>query len=104
MRPEKDVPTCIHRVILIGRQSEEGTVTIEIQQPELEALIRLRLESGRFTSVEDVLLDALKSSSNSETRPTSERNLVEVCAMVSGLSEGLDFSRDPSPGCDVDLS
>jgi len=70
-------------------------VTIDIQQPELEALIRLRMETGRFKSVEDVLLDALRPSSSAETQPTPERNLVEVCAMVSGLSDGLDFSRDP---------
>ncbi len=50
-------------------------MTIEIQQPELEALIRLPMESDRFTSVEDVLTDALRSFSNSETPPTPERNL-----------------------------
>jgi hypothetical protein len=34
--------------------------------PELEALIRERLESGAFQSVEDVLLQALKPSLPSE--------------------------------------
>jgi len=37
-------------------------VTIEIHEPELEALIQRRMESGRFRSVEEVLLTALKSS------------------------------------------
>jgi hypothetical protein len=41
-------------------------VTIEVHQPELEALIRERMESGRFTSVEDALLDALKPASPPE--------------------------------------
>jgi hypothetical protein len=33
---------------------------IEIQRPELEALIQERMMSGAFQSVEDVLLQALK--------------------------------------------
>ena len=35
---------------------------IEIQTPELEALIQKRMMSGAFQSVEDVLMQALKSS------------------------------------------
>ncbi len=38
-------------------------MTIEIQRPELEALIRERMKSGGFQSVEDVLMQALRSSS-----------------------------------------
>ena len=43
---------------------EEGAaaMTIEIQRPELEALIQERMKSGGFQSVEDVLLQALKSA------------------------------------------
>lgn len=37
-------------------------MTIEIQKPEIEILIRQRMESGGFQSVEDVLLQALKSA------------------------------------------
>ena len=37
-------------------------MTIEIHQPELEALIRQRMDSGAFRNVEDVLMQALKSS------------------------------------------
>jgi len=33
---------------------------IEINRPEIEALIQQRLHSGAFESVEDVLLDALE--------------------------------------------
>jgi hypothetical protein len=33
-------------------------MTIEINRPEIEALIRQRLHSGAFASVEDVLFDA----------------------------------------------
>ena len=35
---------------------------IEIQEPELEALILERMQRGAFPRVEDVLLQALKSS------------------------------------------
>jgi hypothetical protein len=43
---------------------DEGvlSMTIEIHRPELEALIRERMKSGAFQSVEDVLIQALKSA------------------------------------------
>jgi hypothetical protein len=37
-------------------------MTIEIQEPELEALILERMQLGAFPTVEDALLQALKSS------------------------------------------
>jgi len=37
-------------------------MTIEIHKPELEALIQERMKSGDFRSVEDVLMQALKSA------------------------------------------
>ena len=37
-------------------------MTIEIHQPELEALILERMESGAFRSVEEALMQALKSA------------------------------------------
>jgi hypothetical protein len=37
-------------------------MTIEIHQPEFEALIEERMQTGAFASVEDVLLQALKAS------------------------------------------
>ncbi len=37
-------------------------MTIEIHQPELEAIIEQRMATGRFQSIEDVLMDALGSS------------------------------------------
>jgi hypothetical protein len=35
-------------------------MTIQINRPEIEALIQQRLHSGAFKSVEDVLFDALE--------------------------------------------
>jgi hypothetical protein len=37
-------------------------MTIEIQRPELEALINERMKTGAFQNVEDVLMQALKAS------------------------------------------
>ena len=41
-------------------------MTIEINRPEIEALIRQRLHSGAFASVEDVLFDALEMQGERE--------------------------------------
>jgi hypothetical protein len=37
-------------------------MTIEIDEPELEALIQERMKSGHFQSVEEVLIQALKAA------------------------------------------
>jgi len=37
-------------------------MTIEIQRPELEALITQRLQSGLFQNVEDVLIQSLRTT------------------------------------------
>ncbi len=41
-------------------------MTIEINRPEIEALIQHRLDSGGFASVEDVLHDALEMQGERE--------------------------------------
>jgi antitoxin ParD1/3/4 len=41
-------------------------MTIEINRPEIEALIQQRLHSGAFESVEDVLFDALEMQREQE--------------------------------------
>jgi Arc/MetJ-type ribon-helix-helix transcriptional regulator len=41
-------------------------MTIEINRPEIEALIRQRIHSGAFENVEDVLFDALELQSERE--------------------------------------
>jgi Arc/MetJ-type ribon-helix-helix transcriptional regulator len=45
---------------------------IEIQKPELEALIDERMSSGEFHSVEDVLIQALKSAPGLGKKVTGE--------------------------------
>ena len=80
-------------------------MNIEIQRPEVEAIIKQRLATGRFRDVEDVLFQALRSTEVSPSS-SSEPHLAEVLAQARVLLDGeeLDFSRDPSPGRSVDLS
>ncbi|HTU44870.1 MAG TPA: hypothetical protein VMF91_07400 [Bryobacteraceae bacterium] len=84
-------------------------MTIEIHQPEIEALIQQRLQTGAFHDVEDVLLHALRTSKPPAARPAASdaKNLVELFEPVRGLltDEEIDvmFSRNPSAGRPVDL-
>jgi hypothetical protein len=49
-------------------------MTIEIQRPELEALIHERMKSGAFQNVEDVLMQALKSSPTLDEKDAGRTN------------------------------
>lgn len=71
-------------------------MTIEIHKPEIEALIQQRLQSGAFNDVEEVLLDALQSSAPPPPANLNNMSLVEIFAIARGLTEDIDFSRDPS--------
>jgi hypothetical protein len=81
-------------------------MTIEIHQPELEALIHQRMASGRFESVEDLLFRTLEASAEVQSHPPNEETLDQVFAVVRGMfADGeLDFSRSASAGRPVDLS
>jgi hypothetical protein len=58
-------------------------MTIEIQRPELEALIRERVKSGAFQNVEDVLMQALKASAAPDERDAG-RSDEEAAATATG--------------------
>lgn len=85
-------------------------MTIEIQRPELEALILERMQLGAFPTIEDALLQALKSSplpsgkvgtgSNGKPGPTGADL---VAAMQASLYKEftLEPSRDRMPVRDV---
>jgi len=83
-------------------------MTIEIHRPELEALIRERMNSGAFQSAEDVILQAFRSAPAAEPphRRTGQ-DLIDVCAKVRGLltDEEVDtlFSRTHSFSRPVDF-
>jgi hypothetical protein len=48
-------------------------VTIQITKPEVEALIKRRLETGAFKDAEDVILQALRSSESAESGSEERR-------------------------------
>ena len=82
--------------------SEATTMTIEIQRPELVVLLEKRMLEGGYDSMDAMLIDlAYFGIRPDEDWPPAERKpkgLVEVGRMVRGMTEGLDFSRDRSPG------
>ena len=48
-------------------------MTIQITKPEIEALIKQRLESGEYKDAEDVILQALKSSGTPSQETSADR-------------------------------
>jgi hypothetical protein len=81
-------------------------MTIQITKPEVEAIINQRLQGGGFMDAEDVVFQALLSSSpKAATMPPSDapptKDIEELFAPLRGLN--LDFSRNPSTGRPVDL-
>jgi hypothetical protein len=69
-------------------------MTIEIHKPELEALIRQRMESGAFEDVEDVLIEALKSTTEPPVLPLKpRRNLVDILSEPPFGGSNLDIER-----------
>lgn len=86
-------------------------MTIEIHQPELEALIRERMATGAFRDLDDLLERALTALDEHTTAPPTapgKQSLVDVCASIRGLltDEEVDtlFRRDQSLSRDIDLS
>jgi hypothetical protein len=73
-------------------------MTIEIQKPELEALILERMQLGAFPTVEDALLQALKSS------PLPSRPNAAGASGTAGLT-GADLvaAMQASPCKEIDL-
>jgi len=87
-------------------------MTIEIQQPELEALIQERMASGNFASVEEFLRQTLDPIHLGATQGKGAASpnvngrkltLDEVFGLVRGLADDVDFSRDRSLSRPLDL-
>ena len=83
-------------------------MVIEINNPEVEAIIRSRMSAGK--NAEEVIMQALKSSSAAEApavvtprRPAGRKSLAQLFAdsPFSGLD--IDFERDHDYGRDVTL-
>ena len=85
-------------------------MTIEINKPEIEALIRQYLQSGQFHDIDELFAEALgalreKNGDGGEPMPgRSPGTLRELFEGVRGLADDVDFSRNPSTGRPVDLA
>lgn len=85
-------------------------MTIKIQRPELEALILQRMQLGAFSTVEDALLEALKSSplpsgqgvaGSNGTPGLTGADLVKAMQASPHKEIALEPSRDRMPVRDV---
>jgi antitoxin ParD1/3/4 len=61
-------------------------MTIQINRPEIEALIQQRLHSGAFESVEDVLFDALELQGEREAWLQENKEAIRT-KIDSGLAQ-----------------
>jgi len=80
------------------------TITIDIN-PEVQAELA-RQAASRGSALEDYatrLLEAAAHLPAAKRIPEGRKSLVEVCAMVRGLTDDADFSRNPSTGRPVNL-
>ncbi len=84
-------------------------MSIEIHQPEIEALIQQRMASGAFHDVEEVLLYALKSAPAPAVskQPPSRRTGADLIAAMQAMpykdSIEIEHSRPHLPVSDVTL-
>ena len=82
-------------------------MTIEIHKPELEALIRERMKRGAFQNVEDVLMQALKSSAGEAAGQPDETFIHTGADLVAAMQASpykeidLETGRDRLPVRDV---
>ena len=57
-------------------------MTLEINRPELEALIRERMTAGAFESVEDALMEALTNSPLPPALAKPEHTVADLIAAI----------------------
>jgi len=77
-------------------------------RPEVQAeLVRQAAAHGRALEAHaaSLLEEAahLSGTNGAKQRPEETKGLVEVCAMVRGLTEDVEFSRNPSTDRPVEL-
>ncbi len=70
-------------------------MTIEISSPDVEALIRQRMQAGSFKSLEDLLREVLRSPAAPETRTGAD--LVAAMRACPYPEVDIEPQRVPSP-------
>ena len=66
-------------------------MTIQITKPELEALINQRLQTGSYKDAEDVILHALRVSSDAPPLPDQDRVAAIERLATFGKRHGLSL-------------
>ena len=66
-------------------------MSVTIHQPEIEALIQQRLDTGAFQDVEDVLLHALKSAPIPAIDKQSQQNFADFLLASPLRGSGLEL-------------
>jgi hypothetical protein len=70
-------------------------MTIEINSPDLEALIRRRMQAGSFSNPEDFLREVLRSPTHTET--LTARDLIAAMQSCPHPEVDIEPHREPSP-------
>jgi hypothetical protein len=81
-------------------------MNIEIHQPKLEAMIQRRLASGRFRSVEEVLMQALESAPMPEEEEKTRRTGADLVAAMQAMpykDVDIEPARPHQPARDVEF-
>jgi Arc/MetJ-type ribon-helix-helix transcriptional regulator len=66
-------------------------MTIQITKPEIEALLRQRLQSGEFKDAEDVILQALRALDSAPECTETERAAAVERLKTFGKKHGLSL-------------
>ena len=80
------------------------TITIDIR-PEVQAELA-RQAASHGSAIEDYATSLLEEAAHlphERRSPEGRTSLVEVCAMVRGLTDDVDFSRNSSEGRPANL-
>jgi len=73
-------------------------MTVDLHHPELEALISMRMRTGRFSTVEDALIEALKTSRSIEEEAFAATKSGRTgAALVAAMQECPDRNIDIEP-------
>ncbi|MFN7935054.1 MAG: hypothetical protein U0R19_17120 [Bryobacteraceae bacterium] len=67
-------------------------MTIEIHNPELEAILQQRIKAGNFASVEDMLLETFQAAQRADQREQRTKAL-EAAARIRELRKGVKLDR-----------
>ena len=82
-------------------------MTIEIQQPELERLMREEIGSGHFQSVDELLTEALQALREKNAAPApafrARKNLAQFLLESPFAGSDLNLERQPDYGRPIEL-